>query len=195
MICNKYGGIPLKKATTFVLFFLLLLSLSGCGESSVPNADVPDVIVSEVCYRMVTFDEAIENSECAVIGEYTEIEEYREYVFYHFNVTNVLYGTVNADEVSVYDIRTSTKMDDRYEVGKPYILILNEEEVVLFDKQVRHIEPASMMLPMDGPYSIQGREIEYPEDMDFIDHIVSLRSQYAAAEAQGKQELKPAYST
>jgi hypothetical protein len=119
-------------------------------------------------------DDTVANSDFGIIGRYTGIEEYEEYVFYHFDVVELIYGSLDLDEVSVYAIRTKTDMSGRYEEGEEYILTLYEEEVVLFDTERRFISPCSeMMFPVDGPFTMYDEELDFNDAAELTDYIAS----------------------
>lgn len=157
----------MKKTLYALLSISLLFVLSSCGGST-------GEIVSDVMHKTISLDEAVANSDCGIIGRYTGIEEYEEYVFYHFDVVDLVCGSLDLNEVSVYAIRTNTDMSDRYEEGEDYILTLYEEEVVLFDTERRFISPSSeMMFPVDGPFTMYGEELDFDDAAELTDYIAS----------------------
>ena len=125
-------------------------------------------------HKPMSLDKAVANSDCGIIGQYTNIEEYDEYVFYHFDVVDLVFGSLDLNEVSVYAIRTSTDMNSRYKEGEKYILTLYEDEVVLFDTERRFISPSSeMMFPVDGPFTMYGQKLDFDNAAELTDYMAS----------------------
>lgn len=155
----------MKKAIILCVIFCLLI-LSGCDTQN------NDVVISTVDYNMISLDEAISKSTCAVVGTYVETDNYTDYVYYRFDVDSVIYGAVPVETVDMYATRTILNMEDRYEAGKQYVLILKEMEPTIYETELRYISPASEnMFPVDGPYTMYGDEVEIPDDMDFISYV------------------------
>lgn len=158
----------MKKSIILCVAFCLFI-LSGCATQGA------DVIICDVDYNTMTLDEAVDRSACAVVGIYTGIDEYQDYVYYTFDVDSVIYGAVSDTSIKMYALRTEVNMEDRYESGEQYVLILEEMEPTIFDDELKYIPPASEnMFPVDGPYTMYGAEVSLPDDMDFISYVEYL---------------------
>lgn len=68
----------MKKTLCALICISLMIVLSSCDSSN-------RIIVSDVMRKAMSLDEAVANRDCGIIGRYTDIEEYDEYVFYHFD--------------------------------------------------------------------------------------------------------------
>ena len=85
----------MKKWSIFILAFLF--ALTGCAKEETENQ-----ILSSTSFNAISLDEAIEKSEFAIIGTYTDVTTFDEYVYFNFDVNEVLYGELNEATVSVY---------------------------------------------------------------------------------------------
>lgn len=145
-----------KKYCLILVLILTALVVGGCAKT-IPEGDVtdetsrnvaqatddsasPGYLVSQEMY--VTFDEALEMSDCAAAATFVSYEDAGAYVEYTFSVKETLRGKTE-DIIHVRDSKGYTSVEgtdlrykngeDIYTEGEEYILIMQKGESLFYE--------------------------------------------------------------
>ncbi|MCL1807846.1 MAG: hypothetical protein FWG31_09110 [Oscillospiraceae bacterium] len=132
----------------FLLPMLLLLVIfAGCSNDA--NTVSSDTSTNEMLYeteqtmKSLTFREAVELSDCAIIGKYVAFSERDSYVEHTFTVKEVMRGDVYEKTVHLIEMKGTAYVEgtnysyktgeDIYNKGEEYILIMNVNDSLFYD--------------------------------------------------------------
>jgi hypothetical protein len=158
------------------LLFLAALFLAGCVQTPLDEpSDIPTLIPgAEMTIGRVTFEEAVQASDCAVIAEFVSYPGIAEYVF---NVKEVLRGEAPETPFTVISAFANSNLGilgtDRFTVGKKYILLLRRYDSLFYDSPEYSFMGPDIYIPVDdiGSGRIYGRFITDTFDGDVITYI------------------------
>ena len=178
----------MKKWSIFILAFLF--ALTGCAKEETENQ-----ILSSTSYNAISLDEAIEKSEFAIIGTYTDVTTFDEYVYFNFDVNEVLYGELNEATVSVYALREWTDMSGVYTEGQSYVLLLRQSDPSIYDQEQYYMPTSSAtQMPVGGPYMMYGEAVFDGDEESFEEYLRTTWEQNAVT-AQVNEETEITYDT
>jgi hypothetical protein len=164
----------MNKRISGAILLSVLLIFSGCGKS--------EHIITEEYYAAMTFEEAVADSTYALVATYRSAEQSTESIDFIFDVDTVLFGDYSADTVAVRQVYTRQNMEDEYEAGTSYILLLKEPEKSIFDGAYYH-RTTDFSLPLDGPWTLQKQTVTPPSGTSITDYICELHSNSTSSSA------------
>lgn len=92
--------------------------------------------------QLVTFDQAIAISSCAVNAEFVQYYDMGWYVEYEFKVNEVLYGDVPYSTIFVFSMAGNSSVEtdysyslgeDKYTENESYILIMMKNKSIFYE--------------------------------------------------------------
>lgn len=152
----------MKKISLVVVFMLLVCC--SCAEkdnTEISKAiDTEDVITENIIVntqmRFLTFDEAVDLSDCAAIAEFVSYKDNGGYIEYTFNVKEVLRGEIPEKTIHVFSSKGFAHVEgtdytyeignDIYTVGEAYLLIMERNDS-LFYEYPHHLLVTDIFLP------------------------------------------------
>lgn len=144
--------------------------------------------------ELVTFDELIRRSNAAILGEYVEKLEYKDYSEFVFKVKECIYGEVTESEIYLFsntgygyvgDIDYTYKMGtDVYLQGNEYILIMEKYTSVFYDHD-RYMIATDLVIPASGNgATLYSKPITLPNNLkEYITSVYSSVPHETEAEA------------
>ena len=159
----------------YVVYFLvaavvLFFMLTACSSVKPSSA-----MVMEYEKEMLTFEEIIQRSDVAIVGEYVETIRYDSYIEQKFKVKECLYGDVADSEIYLYagigighieEIDYTYELDaDVYEAGIEYILIMEKAQSVMYDHDRYMLAADVYLCDSNGIYSMYSRAVDIPGEV------------------------------
>jgi len=173
----------MNKKITLVIALMLVITVSGC--SSTPGNNVTGSEPSDTTYNVtgdasadiadgsysmiekseiyVSFSEAVELSDCAVVGEYlsTEVTDF-DALEHNFNVVEVLRGDVSEKTIHLFEtkgvIAHLESEDCAYETGKniynvneQYILVMTKHDSLFYEYPHYSLSAGDPYIPIKNP--------------------------------------------
>ncbi|MCC8128363.1 MAG: hypothetical protein LIO51_00260 [Clostridiales bacterium] len=171
--------------TAILTVLCMLLLLTGCdsGASDGSIAALPtETTVDGETYEL---EALVCESDLAVSATYQSMEAYEDYVYYLFQVDEVLYGTWTEEELYVYALCDQNRdggMAPVYDTGQQYLLLLMEG-VQSEEAEHPHILAVRDRIdfPIDGPYTYNGAEFTPPEGQSMAEYLCELAEQYGVS--------------
>ncbi len=191
----------------------ILMLMAACSGTSPDEAFMNDLVEEDEDQKQVftvtytqefelTFQEAIDLSDCVVVAEYVSYEDKDAYVVSLFQVKNMLRGTAKEEMIHVVEMKgTSTVLGTdysyktgggTYEAGKQYILVLNRNDL-LFYEYPHYVPVTDIFIPVDDIESamMYGEPIDELQDMN----VSTLRTNDLFMRARPVEEEEPSYTT
>lgn len=145
----------LKKISVVFILGVMILN-AGCSKQ-INTQESFNTVESEEEY--VSFEKAIELSDCAVNAEYITYIDNGDYVEYEFKVNNVLYGDVPDSNIYLFSMKGTAHVeeiestydigDNKYTVGDEYILVMEKNSSLFYDHD-RYMLIGEMIIPVDN---------------------------------------------
>ena len=143
-------------ATSIMISLALFLTITSCAPHGTSNSFQNDVIlnyeslsgsgdglITQRSEIELTFTEAVELSDCAVVAEFELYSKAGDGVEYTFKVKEVLRGSIKEKTIHLFDsVGTSyiegtdysyNTGEDIYRVGEAYLLIMEEDDSLFFE--------------------------------------------------------------
>ncbi len=161
----------MKKIFMFLLYISLLFSIYGCSD----NQKQSEKIICSFSYEEMSLKDAVQTSTCAIVGSFSNTTDFSDHVYQTFTVDDVVFGSVDESSVDVFELRTQENMEDIYNLGEQYVLLLRKTAPTIFEPDGHYIASSVLiMFPIDGPYTMYGKELQVPLGLSFPDYIRSL---------------------
>lgn len=162
---------------------ILCLALSGCSNEIEVIEETNQMIV--LFHRQeYSFEELIDHSNVALVGEYVDMIEQENYCEYKFVVKELLYGQVSEPEIYVFEnkgIEYNPETEysrvlgiNQYSKGKEYILIMEKKESILYDHDRYMIAGELYLCEEDQEYKLFSEKVSVPEGKTIREHILTL---------------------
>lgn len=191
-----------RKSLSLLLLGTLAVC-SGCAQPVTSNSESSSqTVYTEKDVEYLTFDEAILRSDTAIIGQYVETIDQESYSEYKFQVEEVLYGSVDGDEIYVYaDVAECyvSEIDYRYETGgelytpgHQYVLVMEKSTSVMYDHD-RYMTIGDLLLDQDAEqYTMYSQELDFSGE-EPAEYIRSVHSQAETASAEDSSASAATY--
>lgn len=144
----------LKKVCMMIIIGIMIINV-GCSKKD--NLDESYISVENEEEHM-SFDEAIETSNCIISAEFVSYHSMDNYIEYEFQVKEVLYGDVQESNIYLFSMIGTSYVtdnnytynlgDDKYKVGNDYILIMEKSDS-LFYEHVRYMLVTDIFIPIN----------------------------------------------
>jgi len=203
-----------NQSLRMILIIIALFFLTGCSATTAKHDSVGDSVatetvelstdvtvvnemrpsaneveISEYQIKRMTFEELVEISNAAIIGQFKETIEHEYYTETVFEVKECLYGDVSEDEIYLYsNVGTAyvNEADYSYELGnteynpeEEYILVMEKRQSIMYDHD-RYLLVGDILLnDSTKEYTLYSETIEIPEDTSAREFICSV---YASVE-------------
>lgn len=171
-----------------LIFALVFMTLLAAWSSDNPDSSEQGT-VTEFQEEFLSFEELVQRSDVAVIGEYLDTTEYENHVEHRFKVKECLYGDVPDEEIYLYsNIGTGYISEtgysyelgaDIYTEGVEYILIVEQLQSIMYDHD-RYLLTTDIFLCNDsGEYLMYSQPIDIPAGTSAEDYICSVHNSAA----------------
>lgn len=202
----------MKQMISLCLTVFVLLAVVGCSNvkdsnSSITsndstqstNLDKPNVYAIRQD-RNLTFNEALEESDCTVIGKFVSYELKSDCAEYVFEVTEVLRGEVEDNIIHVFSpvgIAEVQEINQTYEIGQDiyktndeYILVMVKNDS-LFYEYTHYGFYTEIYIPLTdiSQSTIQGKPIQDIKDLNLSD-VKALIKAVESSDENNSQEIK-----
>ncbi len=168
----------MRQASFISFLAVITLVFTACSSKKLSQA-----VETE---ELLTFEELIQKSDVAVVGEYVETIKNDNYIEQKFNVKECLYGDVTDNEIYLYSsIGTGyvAEIDytyeigaDIYEAGMDYILIMEKAQSIMYDHDRYMLNADIFLCDSHGEYSLYSQPLDIPAEIKLKDYIGSIYS-------------------
>ncbi|MCD8381454.1 MAG: hypothetical protein LUC30_00840 [Clostridiales bacterium] len=169
---------------TALCMFLLLTGCDNASSDGLSEALPTETTVDGEVYELGELEALVCESDLAVSATYRSMEAYEDYVYYLFQVDEVLYSTWTEEELYVYalyDQNRDGSMASVYDAGQQYLLLLMEGVQSEKDEHPHILAVRDGIdFPVDGPYTYNGEELIPPEGQTMAEYLCELAEQYGA---------------
>lgn len=193
-----------RSIAVLLVCFSFVLALTGCGgtvdaSGDVLSAELPTEIESasgDVIYDALPIEALVSESNYGIKATYRDLEEYDGYVYFRFDVNEVLYGGYSEQELYVYELLIAEDMSKIYTPGQQYLLVLMDGITGVAAEHTHYVSVRpDVDFPVDGPYLLYGEEITPPDGQTMEEYLRVLASQYANTASAQSEETDYADST
>lgn len=178
----------MKKIFVFLLALSLLCSAYGCSN----NQKQSEKIINSFSYEELSLEDTVQTSTCAIVGTFSSTTDFSDHVYQTFTVDDVIFGNVDKSSVDVFELCTQENMEDIYNLGDQYVLLLRKTTPTIFEPDGHYIASSVLiMFPVGGPYTMYGKEIQTPPGISFPEYIRSLWLQNPSPVSIAQDDLPP----
>lgn len=142
------------KKVSLAIVLLVMINNVGCSKNHYSD-DSSITVESEE--EFISFEKAIEISDCAVNAEYVSYLDKGNFVEYEFKINDILYGDVPETTIYVFSMKGTSHIEeidftydignDEYTEGDEYLLILEKNDS-LFYEHVRYMLVTDIFIPL-----------------------------------------------
>lgn len=173
----------MRKLHFLFTMVVLCLALSGCSNTRHEVEETnPGIILFH--RQEYSFEELIEHSDVALVGEYVEMIEQENFYEYKFIVKELLYGEVSELEIYIFENKGGEYTPEtgssrvlgvnEYILGKEYILIMEKYESILYDHDRYMIAGELYLCEEEQEYRLFSESISIPEGKTIREYILAL---------------------
>ena len=155
----------MKKYLSYLLLcFTLCFIFSGCAVHQHQDNEEEETTI-DVIWEELPFQEAVSGSDLILKGTFTDkIEKHENYLYFEFQVDDVLFGNYKEDTIFVYEIFMDQDILNTYKAGEQYYLLLNKGGEHISNEHPHYVSPGAV-LPVGGPYTYRDEPLDI-EDME-----------------------------